>query len=540
MLRPDPDKKERAILLTASFAMLVMAFVQCLRTMHGLVWPYDTDFDRDIAFVRGTLDGHFGRDPTYLGQYLWYNPLLFSLEALLVKITGLPTNVVIIRFGLYLNLLGPLTFFWMTWRLFDLRIATGALLSYLFFALGNSLSAATYSPWLYPSTFAQFFFYINILLCVKAFTSGKYSWFILLGSSLGLSFLAHTAPALLIILILGSIQIGNLLRAARARDVHLFKKLVLQGIAAFIPYVIIALPLLYYVAGKYHLHVVNTYIVEWRPDMMYLSKWRNLLAANFSVSLVIAVVGFLVFYRNYRPRLQRRIIMNWLALSVIMYVYSISVPPIREKFHIQLPETVPCYHYFNYLKALQSVFFGVGLVWLLDKGLGLLRIAGPASSRHSILLAVVILVCASLYFPRYSTRADFSDRRQASLLKGQDSTRIEAYQYLVNRIPCEKVILCPELNSTFPVMASGRKMVSVSVAFSNPYLSFDKRFGDANLMLSFLKTGVPAEARNLFDEYLVSYVFLPNAEITPITNTSPLFGQVVFRNQDYTLFSVKR
>jgi len=157
-----------------------------------------------------------------------------------------------------------------------------------------------------------------------------------------------------------------------------------------------------------------------------------------------------------------------------------------------------------------------------------------------MVLTGVILISAILYFPRYSNRADFSQRRQASLAKGQDSARIEAYQYLVNRIPSEKVILTPEPNSTFPVLASGRKMVMVSIAFSNPYLSFDKRFSDANRMLDYLKTGAPAGAIQLFDEYKVDYVFLPNTDITPFTTTSPLFGKVAFRNQGFTLFSVNR
>src|SRR5579859_7084273 len=177
MLGPqNPGKSERFILLTASFIMLVIAFVQCFRTTHDLTWAFDTDFDRDMAFIQNSLDGHFGQDPTYLGQYCWYNPLLFSIEAILVKLTGLPINIVVARAGLYLNLLGPLTFFLMAWRLFDLRVATTALLSYLFFANGvvEGTGAATYSPWLYPITFAQFLFYVNILLIFKAFSSGKY------------------------------------------------------------------------------------------------------------------------------------------------------------------------------------------------------------------------------------------------------------------------------------------------------------------------------------------------------------------------------
>jgi hypothetical protein len=101
--------------------MLIIAFIQCFRTTQDLTWPFDTDFHRDMAFIHGTLDGHFGQDPTYAGQFLWYNPMVFSIEAMLVRITGLPMNIIVTRAGLYLNLLGPLTFFLMTWGLFNLR-----------------------------------------------------------------------------------------------------------------------------------------------------------------------------------------------------------------------------------------------------------------------------------------------------------------------------------------------------------------------------------------------------------------------------------
>src|SRR5258707_814742 len=74
--------------------MLLLAFVQGFRTTHDLHWAADADFDRDISYVQGTLDGHFGMDPSYAGEYLWYNPLLFSVEtAQLGSIPKWPSSV---------------------------------------------------------------------------------------------------------------------------------------------------------------------------------------------------------------------------------------------------------------------------------------------------------------------------------------------------------------------------------------------------------------------------------------------------------------
>lgn len=107
--------------LIAFMIMLSMAFFQCYKTTHDLLWAADPDFDRDIAFVRGTLDGHFGKDPNYKGEYLWYNPLLFSVETVIVKMTSLQPNVVAVRAGAYLNLLGPVAFSQWLYRFLVMR-----------------------------------------------------------------------------------------------------------------------------------------------------------------------------------------------------------------------------------------------------------------------------------------------------------------------------------------------------------------------------------------------------------------------------------
>jgi len=106
---------------------------------------------------------------------------------------------------------------------FNLTTALAAIVSYLFLATGNLLgwSSATYSPWLYPATFMQFIFYINILLCYKAFLTQKKSWFFFLGISMGISFLGHTAPTVLILLILISIQFGNIIQAIKKKQYKL-------------------------------------------------------------------------------------------------------------------------------------------------------------------------------------------------------------------------------------------------------------------------------------------------------------------------------
>jgi hypothetical protein len=117
----------------ACIIMVVAAFIQCYRTIHDLHWASEPDFDRDIAYIRATLNGNYGQDPNIAGQYMWYNPMLFLMEALTVKLTGLPINIVVARAGAFINLLSPIAFFFMATKLFDFKVGLAALLSCLFF-----------------------------------------------------------------------------------------------------------------------------------------------------------------------------------------------------------------------------------------------------------------------------------------------------------------------------------------------------------------------------------------------------------------------
>ena len=184
--------------------MLIAAFIQCYKTVHNLHWASEPDFDRDIAYIRSLLDGNYGKDPNMAGQYMWYNPMLFLFETVAVKLTGLPINIVVARAGAFINLLSPVAFFFMVVKLFDFRVALASVLCFFFLICGNlpCWGAATYSPWLVSDTFSQFLFYITFFFCYKAFSGQKMYWFIILGASLGLTFLGHSAPVFIIILII--------------------------------------------------------------------------------------------------------------------------------------------------------------------------------------------------------------------------------------------------------------------------------------------------------------------------------------------------
>jgi hypothetical protein len=529
------------------FIMLLMAFAQGYKTTHDLNWGCSIDFDRDMSFIQGTLDGHFGKDPSYLGEYLWYSPLLFSIETIIVKTTGLSPNLVVTRAGIYLNCLAPVTFVIMVLILFGFETAIASLLSFLFLASGNILGwgSATYSPWLYPVCFVQFLFYLNIIFLYKAISTQRYIWFIILGSFTGLSFLGHVAPAVIIFLMTMMIQVNNVFYAIRNGDQKIIKKYLFQSLILFVTFLVAASPILIVIYGRYKMHYINRAPFEYVGFIFTVKSFGELIKANINLTFLISLAGVYWFYKNYENRIIRNIISSWLLVCLFMYSYSTLVPLLHSRLHIFLPVTVPSFHYFFYLKALESVFFGMGLVWLLKSPVHWLskrittNLADNAFEGVSRLVWVALILIFSLvYYPVYSSRSDFIYLRELALNKEADKTRLEVYYYLKDHISPDKVILCELGQSMFPVMASGRKMVSTTFTFSNPFVDFEQREKDRNSMLSYLITGQPGSDKQLFTKYHVSYILLSSSQAPRLMPGLGLKNELVFRNESFILLSV--
>ena len=526
----------------ACIVMLLVAMVQCYRTIHDLHWANEPDFDRDIAYIRTTLNGHYGLDANYAGQYMWYNPLLFLTETLIVKLTGLPINIVVARAGAFLNILGPVAFFIMVIKLFDVKIALAALLSFLFLATGNlpCWGGATYSPWLISDSFVQFLFYINVIFCYQAFSTQQYRWFLLLGASIGITFLGHSAPTILIILILIFLQAQKVIAAVRQKEFKAVRTYLLQGVVTVIPFLICAYPFLYFVWGKYHFHFINRAILECAPGIFERKESASLIKANITFSLLIAITGAIWFYRKYDNRLVRQIVSSWLIITVFMYMYESIVPTLDRLNIIHLPDTIPAFHYFFYLKALQSIFFAFGFIFLLQWLFNWVSVISkkkfnPVLSTNLFIGAV--LLYAVVYFPIYSKRTDFAESRAESIVKGNEKDKLDIYYFIEKNVPLNNVLLCEHDLSLFPVMPTAIKMVSVETYFSNPYISYDQRESDRDAMLNYLSTAAPANAAKLFNDYKVSIVLLTNKDYAKFKSPAFADSKVIFKNDSFTLMS---
>ncbi|WP_295676564.1 hypothetical protein [uncultured Mucilaginibacter sp.] len=529
--------------LFAFVLMLIAAFIQCYKTIHDLHWANEPDFDRDIAYIRSTLDGHYGQDPNMTGQYMWYNPMLFLLETLVVKLTGLPINIVVARAGAFINIISPIAFFFMVVKLFDYKVALPALLCFFFLVNGNlpCWGGATYSPWLLSDTFSQFTFYITIFFCYKAFAEQKLFWFIIFGASLGITFLGHSAPVFIIILIMICIQGRKVIEAFWTKDYSAIGKYFLQGIYAVVPFIIFAFPFLYYVFGKYHLHFINHETLECAPGIFARRYTLDLLKQNVTFSLIISVIGMIWFYKKFDQPILQKIVWHWFFICLGMYIYESAVPTLDHMLHITLPDTIPAFHYFFYLKALQSIFFGFGFIFLLTWLVGRLKglkEGNPKLKLPDTLVIICVLLYALIYYPIYSSRYDFTELRAQAIEKGKQSDKIAVYNFISKNIPLDHVLLCEHGLSLFPVMPTAIKMVSIETFFSNPYVSYEERENDRNEMLSYLTNGGITDYK-LFSDYNVSDILLSNDDFKKYKYPSFALSTVIFKNNSYTILSFK-
>jgi uncharacterized membrane protein YfcA len=341
------------------------------------------------------------------------------------------------------------------------------------------------------------------------------------------------------------LQGQKIIAAIKEKNYEIIKTYFFQGFFTIVPFLIFSFPFLYFVLIKYQLHFVNRTILQCAPGIFSRKNTLELLRLNITFSLLIAVVGFVWFYKKYDNLLIRKIILNWFYITVLMYLYEAVLPTANRILHITLPDTIPALHYFFYLKGVQSVFFGFGFIFLITPVIQWVEgfIKKKYVSKFSVILSsnlliLFILIYAFIYYPFYSKRLDFEVPRQQALLKEKEADKIEVYNFISKNLPLENVLLCKHDQSLFPVMATGIKMVSVEVYFSNPYISYDKRESDRNDMISYLITSRPASAEKLFSEYKVSYVLLPNKDFENYKAPAFLTSHVIFKNNSFTLLSL--
>jgi hypothetical protein len=518
--------------LWAALLILVVCAVAVghgLRTTSGLSWPFDEDLYRDIAQARTMADGAWLADPFYRGESIWYNPLTPALIAVTSKLGGVAANEASLRLGPWLGLVAPLGFTLLVASLIGRWGAVAALVMFVFVTPGglHPLLCATYSPWPFAAQVAQGPFYLGLAALAAALTRSRLRWFLLVGALLGLTFLAHTASALL----LGAVA-SSLLLLGREAGTRTRRAAWLGAVLALASAV--ASPFLWSILGRYHLRVVNpepgAYVWPGTGLDSLGGILRGALDRPALIGLVLAgVIALLVpGGASARSPAARRVIGAWAFWGVILLSYVFAQPALRS-LGLPAPPLVPAFHFWALLGGLVSLVAGLGALWL---GTGLASLLTPRPERRSALVALVTvflaLGLAVASYPSWRTRDDFvATRRVAEFHSRMD--RIRAHEWIRRHTSVDDVFLAEHDAGLRVVATAGRRLVALDAGFSSPFVPWPPRAAAAARMLASLRPGGHEAFHPLAVEYHVSYVVLQRPSAEEPFPEAPFVGRVFQR-----------
>ena len=189
--------------------------------------------------------------------------------------------------------------------------------------------------------------------------TGRPIWDGLTGVLLGLTFLAHAAPTLVFV---GLIGLMTAFSAASERRKAVRRLTVVAALS-----LLVASPFLLPLVLRYRLTVQNTLPAEYVGFgatfvLMHLLTLRTALAV---IGLVAVLRGRFVAPEDAADSdasLHRAALLAALVGSAgLLFGYGLTARLLFERGFIRLPRVVPTYHFFIYMKAVESLLFGAGL-----------------------------------------------------------------------------------------------------------------------------------------------------------------------------------
>ncbi len=496
------DWRDKIIADLIVIALCGFAFVKAIQTTGDLRWPYDLDQFREIGIAQSILDHRYGTDHLYRGETIWYNPLTSIVVATLTRSTSTPVYLVVTRAGPYLNLLGPIAFYILVAYLFERWTALAATSAFLFAPIGEApgWAAATYSPWLFSPNFTQAFFYFGLASYAKALRSTSWRWEVATGFLLGLTFLGHTAPAVILGAIIVLTTLRRLISAGENRAKRLRAPLIILATAF-----IVSLPFTFSILFHYHLRVANPVPGNWLYPSVDLKNLPELLGSFLSWFTLVALVGLGAMIKSADRHHRKALLLVWLIIAVAAVSLNELQQFISPDLHLML---VPAHHFLFYLHALEDIFFGVGLVWICRFCAQALPTFFRTRVRAQPAIVGVAILCFLLAaFPSYSKRFDFTKAREHAIGFQERADYFDAYRWILENTKPENVFLSlsGDLDLSIVGPADRKTVVTCQPEFSNPYVSWKDRVETATQIVDKLAVGAP-DVRAMLSAAHVDYI----------------------------------
>jgi hypothetical protein len=560
----------RALKVPARFrpeliALILLAFavVPGVRTTADLSWPGDQDLWRDIAQAQTFADGDWWADPQYRGESIWYNPLVPSIVAIMGRVTRQPIPWLYTRLGAYLNLLAPLGLYLLVALLIDRWVAVGAVLAFLFVAPPTnepSWAVGTYSPWLFAANFAQGGMYLTLAAYVLALRRTSTRRWAAVGGLLGVTFLAHTAPAMMAG---GIIALHTIVRLIRERE----RRSALMALGAIIiAALIVSAPLTLSIVGRYGLHVLNPAPTNWAYEPLTLRNFEAFIQGNFinrAWYMLVVVVGLIATGRNRRA--ERSLVALWLIITLAFLVYH-YVRQLAKRDGVILPTIIPGFHFLMYFRVAQSILLGAGVMALgalavhpgsviPSRARNLLRRwpqsgpwqrfltsfgMTPTQSGWARGLSLTILAGMLITaYPAYLNSDDLTGQRIDAEQVSRDTDRIAAYQWVRANTQPQDVFLAGDGVGTFVISPAGRKLIAGDSVFVSPYVDWAARNADREALWAALEARGEAAFRLLMVKYRAGYVAVSGNRLSRLAADVPPFVERVFASETVQLYRLR-
>jgi hypothetical protein len=451
----DPNHETSRIPWMVLAALLLLCAVRGVWFAHGLTVPTDADTVRDIGFIRGIMDGNAWGDPAIAGAWRWYPPLFHAIAAGVAFLTDSDPLPLWNAAGAWLNLATPATFFLMNRRLFGPWQAAAATCVMVLFggAVMSGDEAAGYTPWTFTPALAWPLFFLGTAAIHRLAPALRVGGAIASGCIVGIVFLAHTVPAILLAGMIAALALAQPSRRPRAL-LWLFGT---GGVA-----LLWSLPFLAPLLFDYRLHIANPVPGAWvhplfaEPGRMALLS----LPALLSVAWLIRI----------RPNVRAGVLpllAAWVGICLVFLArQAVCAEGLVEGGACHLLAIAP-HHFHVYLQAAEACATGWALSLLAVRIAPRLRPIAAAAGGLAIAAGVVGL---------FSQPWD-RDARAGTL--GQPGAMMDraAYDWIVTHTrPGDRFVtlLPPEADQMGPaaatVIAAGRQLVAPPEIHSNPYV----------------------------------------------------------------------
>jgi hypothetical protein len=512
--------------LGALLVLLGIAFRSGWMATHDLEWPYDDDLFRDVAFAQTIIHGHFPADAYYAGEQNWYNPLGPAIIGGIARLFALQSIEVYAHYGAIIALVVPLAIFVLAVALFGRWAGLASLFSFLFLGPNDvpSWAAPSYSPWLFANLLSLLPFALTVTVALRSRASGRYSVWAACGVLLGVTFLAHTAAAIVVgaVVLVLAWEHGKIGVAAIRWGLVLVSALIASA------------PLLATILWHYGLQIKNTAPQDFYWYETDLHRISELVWGALNVGNAIALGGFVMLCRSRAMRAARDTLIAWLGACTIMLAYCYARQAWPEA---HLPGLVPPFHWLFLLRLARSLLLGYGLYCAVGAIASLLDRSRRLPAPIALLLAFGIIL--PFQIGKFAGRFDFNQARNHSLQYTAFPGFRETIEWLRRETPSDTIVLAQPHDALIMLGAAGRKTVLVDRFFSNPYVAHEPRAAAADDMAGNLANHQRDTFLQMAAKNGVSYVLISDSipEFFERCLTAP-FVKVVFTSGHFAVMRV--